>query len=66
MTIKELRDKTNMTRQEFGDYLGIPRNTIRNWEQGVRNPVPYVISLIERVLCLEGKINDSKENKEEQ
>ena len=57
MTIKEMRIITGMSRQEFGDYFGIPRGTIRNWEQGIREPPPYVVSLIERVLVLEGKLD---------
>ena len=57
MTIKEMRIITGMSRQEFGDYFGIPRGTIRNWEQGIREPLPYVVSLIERVLALEGKLD---------
>ena len=57
MTIKEMRIITGMSRQEFGDYFGIPRGTIRNWEQGIREPLSYVVSLIERVLVLEGKLD---------
>ena len=64
MTIKELRTKTGMSRQEFGDYFGIPRGSIRNWEQGVREPLSYVVSMMERILRLEGKTDDSKENQE--
>lgn len=55
--IKELRIKTGMTRQEFADYFGIPRGTIRNWEQGVSEPPDYVIIMIEKILKHEAKIH---------
>ncbi len=53
MTIKELREQTGLSRQEFAELLSIPKGTIRNWEQGVRNPMPYVVTLIEKVLRYE-------------
>ena len=56
MNIKELRKKTDMTQQEFGDYLGIPRRTIQNWETGDRTPPDYVVELIEYMLLNENKI----------
>lgn len=51
--IKELRMQTGMSRQQFADYLGIPRGTIRNWEQGVSKPADYFINLIEKLLIYE-------------
>lgn len=57
MTIKELRLMTGMKRKEFASYLGIPLGTVRNWEQNVREPTDYMVSLIERVLVNEGKLN---------
>ena len=64
MTIKELRTKTGMSRQEFGDYFGILKGSIRNWEQGVRGFLSYIVSMMKRILRLEGKIDDSKKNQE--
>ena len=58
MEIKQIREKTGMSRQEFSDYLGIPRGTIRDWEQGVRKPTGYLVNLIEKVLRYEGKIKE--------
>ena len=57
MTIKKLRLMTGMKRKEFASYLGIPLGTVRNWEQNVREPTDYMVSLIERVLVSEGKLN---------
>lgn len=47
MIIKELRQKYGMTQQAFADYLGIPKRTIENWEQGFSEPAEYVVKLIE-------------------
>lgn len=55
--IKILRKQTKMTRQQFADYLGIPRGTIRNWEQGVSKPADYIINMIEKLLKHEAKIH---------
>ena len=56
MNVRELREKTGMTRQEFADYLSIPKGTIRNWEQGIVHPTEYMVSFIEKILIYEGKI----------
>ena len=56
MTIKELRELTNMTQKDFGEYLNIPFRTIQNWETGHRNPPEYVTELIKH------KIENEKEN----
>lgn len=45
-TIKELRAKTGLSQQAFGDWLKIPKRTIQDWEQGQRTPPPYVVELI--------------------
>lgn len=33
---KEIREKLNMSQQEFSSAFGIPLATLRNWEQGRR------------------------------
>jgi len=35
---KEIRDKYNLTQNEFAALLNISVNTLRNWEQGRRVP----------------------------
>ena len=50
MTVKELREKTGMSQNQFAEYLEIPAATIRNWEQGRRTPPDYVITLISKVI----------------
>ena len=55
MIIKELRELTNMTQKEFGEYLNIPLRTIQNWESEHRTPPDYVVELIEYKLKKESE-----------
>lgn len=41
-----LRYATGMNRKELCEYLHIPYNTMRDWEQGKRAMPPYVFELI--------------------
>jgi putative transcriptional regulator len=36
--VSAIREKYNMTQQEFSSLLGISVGTLRNWEQGRRKP----------------------------
>lgn len=47
MTIKEIRQLTNLTQQKFCDKYGIPLVTLRKWEQGHRSPPGYLVELLE-------------------
>ena len=57
--IKYLRLMTGMKREDFANYLHIPLNTVRDWEQGKRKMPDYVYELIEykvsRELISQGK-----------
>lgn len=55
-TIKELREKTGMTRPQFSEYFSIPYRTIQDWELGNRSCPDYLIKLIEYKLKNEGMI----------
>lgn len=47
-TIKELREMTGLTQEEFGKHMcGIPRRTVQSWEIGERKPPEYVRGLIQ-------------------
>jgi putative transcriptional regulator len=37
-TVRDLRRRARLTQQEFAARLGVPVETIRNWEQGKRAP----------------------------
>jgi len=41
-----VRMATGMNRKELSEYLHIPYNTMRDWEQGLRSMPPYVLELI--------------------
>lgn len=36
--VRELRQRSRLTQMEFAARLGVPVETIRNWEQGKRMP----------------------------
>ena len=63
MTIKELRKRTGLTQEKFGEYFGIPRRTIQNWElcgeskEGRKCP-EYLLALMEYKLKHEGLLLD--------
>ena len=59
-TIKELRTQMGLSQQKFGDYFNIPLRTIQRWEYDKSTPPEYVIQMIERILSLEQKIEETK------
>ena len=40
--IKELRDKLNLTQEQFAQKVGVTFSTINNWEKGTRTPHPFL------------------------
>ena len=48
--VKEIREATGMSQKAFAELYGIPLSTLRNWEQGINSPAPYVLGLISRTL----------------
>lgn len=38
LDVRALRVRSQLTQVEFADRLGVPLETIRNWEQGKREP----------------------------
>lgn len=47
MTIKEIRQLTNLSQPKFCEKYGIPLATLRKWEQGHRTCSSYVAELLE-------------------
>ena len=45
--IKEIRKKTGMSQNDFANFIGMPLNTLRNWEQGINKPSEWLGKLIE-------------------
>lgn len=46
MTIKEARVAAGLTQKELSALLGIPIDTIRNWDAGRREPPEWARKLI--------------------
>lgn len=47
MTIKEIRQLTNLSQRKFCEKYGIPLQTLCKWEQGHRTCSDYVVELLE-------------------
>lgn len=53
MTVKELRERMNLSQKNFSEYFEIPIRTVQEWEQGRRKPPDYIPKLLERIWNLE-------------
>lgn len=56
MTIKKLRLLTGMSQKQFADYFGISVRNIQEWEQGRKQPPPYLVGLLLRILQHENRV----------
>lgn len=45
--IKEIRERTGMSRKAFSKHTGIPVRTLEDWEAARRTPPPYIPRLLE-------------------
>ena len=41
--IKELREKLDLTQEQFAQKVGVTFATINNWEKGNRKPHPFLL-----------------------
>ena len=64
-TIKELRERTGMSRKEFSKHTGIPVRTLEDWEAGRRTPPEYIPRLIAYQLMYEELTKGREENADE-
>ncbi len=44
--IKKIRARLHMTQKQFADQFGLPVETIRHWEQGLRTPGRPAMALL--------------------
>jgi DNA-binding transcriptional regulator YiaG len=44
--IKELRDKLDLTQEQFAQEVGVTFSTINNWEKGTRKPHRFLLKRI--------------------
>jgi putative transcriptional regulator len=49
LTIKRLRGWTELSQPEFADLLGVELSTLRNWEQGRREPTGPARALLRAI-----------------
>ncbi len=56
--VKEIRSKTGKTQKAFATWLDIPLNTLRNWEQGKRQPTGPAKVLLKLVGKNPGQIEE--------
>lgn len=50
MTIKELREFTGLTQDEFCKLYKIPKSTFGKWEAAISTPPIYLMELLERAV----------------
>jgi putative transcriptional regulator len=49
LTIRELRGRTKLSQPEFAALLGVELSTLRNWEQGRREPTGPARALLRAI-----------------
>ena len=49
VNVREIRRKTNKNQEEFARMIGVKVGTLRNWEQGRRNPDGPAMTLLKVV-----------------
>lgn len=59
-TIADMRASTGLSQSQFACLTGIPVRTIQSWEQHARNPLDYVLVILQRMLELEGYFEEKE------
>lgn len=65
MTIKEIRNLTNLTQEEFCKKYNIPLQTYKKWELNTNSPhyrecAPYFKDLLERLVKIDFNISNEQ------
>ena len=58
--IKELRERLDLTQEQFAQRVGVTYSTVNHWENGKRTPQPY---LVRRLLDLKEELDSAKGKK---
>jgi putative transcriptional regulator len=53
MKINEIREKSGLSRAEFGRKYEIPVRTLEDWESGRREPADYVVTMLDRLVTVD-------------
>lgn len=48
--IKDLRENSNLSQDEFADLLGVSKRTVAYWERGEKTPQPKMLRKIDELL----------------
>lgn len=56
--LKGWRCFMGMSQSEFARHFGIPLKTLQAWEQGSREPSPYIVRMVHDILRLERRPDD--------
>lgn len=51
--IKELRNGLGLSQPKFAAKFGIPLRTVQDWEYEKREPRPYIIYMMQKIVELE-------------
>ena len=52
--IRDLRERTGLSRKEFCERFEIPYRTMTDWERGERHAPAYVLRFLEYYIRMEG------------
>lgn len=61
-SLKKLRKNLNFSQGDLVKMIGIPLNTLQNWEQGVRKPSNWVLTLIMDRMLQESREKENQIN----
>ena len=53
--IKELRQRLDLTQEQFAQRVGVTYSTVNHWENGKRVPLPF---LVKRLLEMKGELDE--------
>lgn len=55
--IKELRQRLNLTQEQFAQRVGVTYSTVNHWENGKRVPLPF---LVKRLMEIKEELDGPK------
>jgi putative transcriptional regulator len=55
--VKQLRDRLQMTQEQFAHKVGVTYSTVNHWENGKRLPLPF---LVKRLLEMKQELDDDE------
>jgi putative transcriptional regulator len=59
--VKDLRERMNLTQEQFAQKVGVTYSTVNHWENGKRMPQPF---LVKRLLELKQEIDGGDAGRE--